>query len=577
MSIDNFLALDAASQDGWTLLVGSAISHVMPAGLPMAPRAARSLASIPTVTLGLEGIRWHRTSLAEEVCSAATVIKFEMLVSRLREHLGDIIIEDLCNLFELKQPSEEHEAIAKLLSVNRVQTVLTTNFDVGIELATRIHPAEISLLPITDINPQRPILVKLHGSADHPKSIVATLDRLGDPRQQEMVSEAFSQTAPKRLLIVGYSGTGDIDVLPSIIALGKTGIPIYWADLEKETLPQVNRTIRIDHNLSSPDTSILMRWTKTVGQPNRWPDEHTMITTSGVHKPRQNEAAHAALAVLLEARRGEAAIALSSWASAHVPDFKINANEAGISYERARAYLSAAHYLAQSEREAERQMLLTRQMSLKADVAFVLRQAGRQNEAKIWYDAARGLLRELKLPLKDLPLADIDSIIREIQLQLKDEKRPLNLHIATRIETELNQLSAKAKSDALIQALVPLSFADLRMAQNRREEAAEFAREGLTKCEAIYHLEGCARAARQLSRVDRREGRNSLLRVIRQIRKSRHAERDLWKNWVALFLALIPTGSYNIQDLVLRNELLLRFICWVAERRVRHIEHTFES
>jgi hypothetical protein len=102
IGIDNFLEIKAASQGGWTLLVGSAISHVMPAGLPMAPRAAQSLASILTKTLGLEGIRWQRTSLAEEVCSAATVIKFEMLVSRLREHLGDIVIEDLCDLFKLK-------------------------------------------------------------------------------------------------------------------------------------------------------------------------------------------------------------------------------------------------------------------------------------------------------------------------------------------------------------------------------------------------------------------------------------------------------------------------------------------
>jgi hypothetical protein len=169
----------------------------------------------------------------------------------------------------------------------------------------------------------------------------------------------------------------------------------------------------------------------------------------------------------------------------------------------------------------------------------------------------------------------MDSIIREIQVQIKNEKRPLNLDLGSRIEKELNQLSRAAQSDALTQALIPLSFADLRMAQNRRKEAAEFAREGLTKCEAIYHLEGCARAARQLARVDRRGGLIAILRVIGQIRKTRHAERDLWKNWVAFFFALLPTGSSNIEDRVLRNESLLRLVCWLAERRVRHIELLF--
>jgi hypothetical protein len=239
------------------------------------------------------------------------------------------------------------------------------------------------------------------------------------------------------MLIVGYSGTGDLDALPSIIALGKTGIPIYWADLEKQLLPRVHGSIRIDHNLSSSDTSILMRWTKGLGRQNRWPDERTMANISGVQKPSQIDAAHAALSILLEAHRGEAAIALSSWASAHVPDFRINANEAGIAYERARAYLSAAHYLAVSEVEAGKQMLLSRQMSLKADIAFVLRQAGRLDQAKVWYDDARGLLNELKLFSKDIPLADMDSIIREIQVQIKNEKRPLNLDLGSRIEKEL--------------------------------------------------------------------------------------------------------------------------------------------
>jgi hypothetical protein len=572
ISIDDFLMLNEAVQDGWTLLIGSAISHVEPAALPLAPEAAQSLASLSTTILNLDRVQWRRTSLAEEVFSAAMAIKFEMLVSRLREHQGDLVVESLCKLFELKQPSEEHEAIAKLLRLNRVRTVFTTNFDVGIELAAHFPSNEVGYLPISYDNGRWPRLVKLHGSTDSPKSIVATLDRLGDSRQQEAVREAFFKIAPKRMLIVGYSGAGDLDVLPSVIDLGEAGIPIYWADLPNKQLPQVPGIIRVDHDLSQPNESILMRWSGNLGRFDRWTDRSHGPVAPEIHQPTQIEAAHAALAVLLEARRGEAAVALLNWASTHVQYFEVDPNEAGIAYERARAYLSAAHYLIDAEDEAGRKGQITRQIGLRASIAFVLRQAGRADEAKHWYENARLSLKELDLSIEDLPLADVDSVFREIQPQIRKVPKPLDSRAADRIESELNQLSVKANSDVLIRSLVLLALTDLRMAQHRWKEAAVFAQSGLEKLDAIHHLEGCSRAARQLACADKRKGRIALLRVIRQIRKTHHAERDLWKNWVALLLTLVPLGSVGIQDLVLRNNMLLRLICWNAERRIRHIE-----
>jgi hypothetical protein len=55
-----------------------------------------------------------------------------------------------------------------------VQEFVTTNYDPLVELAAADIGRDLSVLPFDDAVPGRPWLLKLHGDAAHPESVVLT-------------------------------------------------------------------------------------------------------------------------------------------------------------------------------------------------------------------------------------------------------------------------------------------------------------------------------------------------------------------------------------------------------------------
>lgn len=89
LTVPQFVRLAAAGEGGWVLLVGAAISRVAPASLPIASEGASALATAVTDGANLTGDLWNGRTFNVLVAEAARDLKFEVLVSRLREHVGD--------------------------------------------------------------------------------------------------------------------------------------------------------------------------------------------------------------------------------------------------------------------------------------------------------------------------------------------------------------------------------------------------------------------------------------------------------------------------------------------------------
>ncbi|MDP9428727.1 MAG: SIR2 family protein [Actinomycetota bacterium] len=105
-----------------------------------------------------------------------------------------------------------HYALAHaLLADLPVQEFVTTNYDPLIELAAADIGRDLSVLPFDDAVPGRPWLLKLHGDAAHPESIVLTREeylQFGDTRAA-LAGVLHSLLLTRHVLFVGTSMQDD--------------------------------------------------------------------------------------------------------------------------------------------------------------------------------------------------------------------------------------------------------------------------------------------------------------------------------------------------------------------------------
>jgi hypothetical protein len=105
-----------------------------------------------------------------------------------------------------------HYALAHALIADLpVQEFVTTNYDPLVELAAADIGRELSVLPFDDAVPGRPWLLKLHGDAAHPASIVLTREeylQFGDSRAA-LAGVLHSLLLTRHVLFVGTSMQDD--------------------------------------------------------------------------------------------------------------------------------------------------------------------------------------------------------------------------------------------------------------------------------------------------------------------------------------------------------------------------------
>ncbi|MFW3172059.1 SIR2 family protein [Geodermatophilus sp. CPCC 206100] len=105
-----------------------------------------------------------------------------------------------------------HYALAHALIADLpVQEFVTTNYDPLVELAAADIGRELTVLPFDDPEPGRPWLLKLHGDAAHPESIVLTREeylQFGDSRAA-LAGVLHSLLLTRHVLFVGTSMQDD--------------------------------------------------------------------------------------------------------------------------------------------------------------------------------------------------------------------------------------------------------------------------------------------------------------------------------------------------------------------------------
>jgi len=218
-------------------------------------RSPSDLAAAQRVRRGSDDVAWdlpqHLQELAAElgerarrgqlalfigagVSAAAGLPTWEQLVGELAERSG--FDEQLCEGLTRLPPQdsaallarelgrEELEAYVRerfgpapyalahaLVAALPVQEFVTTNYDPLVEQAAADLCRELAVLPYDDVAPGRPWLLKLHGDAGHPESVVLTREEylhLGDSRAA-LAGVLHSLLLTRHVLFVGTSMLDD--------------------------------------------------------------------------------------------------------------------------------------------------------------------------------------------------------------------------------------------------------------------------------------------------------------------------------------------------------------------------------
>jgi hypothetical protein len=146
------------------------------------------------------------------------------LDERLREGLARLPPQDSAALLARELGREQLEAYVKerfgpgpyalahaLVAGLPVQEIVTTNYDPLVEQAAADIGRQVSVLPYDDVVPGRPWLVKLHGDAGHPDSVVLTREeylQFGDSRAA-LAGVLHSLLLTRHVLFVGTSMLDD--------------------------------------------------------------------------------------------------------------------------------------------------------------------------------------------------------------------------------------------------------------------------------------------------------------------------------------------------------------------------------
>ncbi|MFA6093004.1 MAG: SIR2 family protein [Elusimicrobiota bacterium] len=158
---------------------------------------------------------------------------FESFMDAFIEHDKNT---ELFGIFMLGEPNANHYLIRELASKKRLAVISTTNFDVLIERALREHP-NIDFQIVLPNDSQRPDLasmaplplVKLHGTADQPRTIRSTVQSISGGTEftsrQALVRQVLESGADV-LWVWGYSVSDFLDISPAIAAATSSMIPV---------------------------------------------------------------------------------------------------------------------------------------------------------------------------------------------------------------------------------------------------------------------------------------------------------------------------------------------------------------
>jgi tetratricopeptide (TPR) repeat protein len=234
--------------DRLVFLVGSGVS--VASGLPTGWEFNTGIAEFFGASSAERGV--IASLLVAGYGHSAAAVRFEQVMFVLRERLDPNL--DVLTLFGGTGPGALHQFLAREIAAGAI--VFTTNFDGLIERACKDAGLDAQLVYVEDAADEpspntsfqrvvlgsSPVVLKLHGTIEDGKAsapdlvrrhIGATLDRIGargraaklEPHKYRALSTAL---AGRVLCVLGYSGSDDFDILPSLAELLPRAAGLLW-------------------------------------------------------------------------------------------------------------------------------------------------------------------------------------------------------------------------------------------------------------------------------------------------------------------------------------------------------------
>lgn len=280
--IENLGALHSALGTGFVLFCGSAVSGQLEPSYPMTDVFKKE------TLLAIRGKLQNGSYLDKTTALYAESLavghygklglsdKFETFLWKLGRASDPVGVESLLRaLYGSKtHRNPNHDAIEFLLEKKIAAMCLTTNFDRAIEFGTRLkvwcYGDKFDELPSSQV-------LKLHGDAYLGNS-VATLPQLDEASLANYFDFLPGLLANKNVWVLGYSGTGDVDIAPH---LEFSSARLFWGGRK----PQESRRrtgVKLDLGCGPASSeNLLLALAKSYGWQPRptafvaasWPDE----------------------------------------------------------------------------------------------------------------------------------------------------------------------------------------------------------------------------------------------------------------------------------------------------------------
>jgi tetratricopeptide (TPR) repeat protein len=252
-----------------TFLVGAGISVHTPARLPTGNEMMNAII--------------QASCNEDDIPSLKTLpgLRFELLIDVIRQTIDpQLSIIDYFSMCD--KPNIYHFYLAEM--IKKGHFVITTNFDYLLELALlQSNIPQQDIVPVITKNdyenfndPEKlfrdgkKTVCKIHGSAKNlitneetRSSLIATIESLGRNKEETSIFqvEPFKReffeniTSGHTLVILGYSGSDDFDIVPSLMSL-RNVINLVWVNFNPELgVREKIFIVQKNANYSSPETN----------------------------------------------------------------------------------------------------------------------------------------------------------------------------------------------------------------------------------------------------------------------------------------------------------------------------------
>lgn len=169
-------------------------------------------------------------------------VPFEMIMERCPNQIT--IGQFLSDLYSGHSVNEVHKALGDLAKAGKIHSIITTNYDLGIDTILAGGPLT-KIVKQSDVSTAGSrVYFKIHGCASDPKTMIFSLKQESElpPWKKAVLSGVI---AGRPLVLIGYSGF-DFEICPELPRCSPTAILWnFYSDESKESSPGLKHLMRM--------------------------------------------------------------------------------------------------------------------------------------------------------------------------------------------------------------------------------------------------------------------------------------------------------------------------------------------